>query len=145
MRNQFGCITYQFRRISKNGNRCQDTLINARFAPRHYILFVILCKITFMNNIINKYLDDTSLFHHDLFITIFIYKNERVCTDPRAVPKSREPGNYPALNDDITRLFWYSHSTSCQRRNPAPTSTFLMCSGISILFISGRQSCDPHI
>lgn len=27
-----------------------------------------------MNNIINKYLDDTSLFHHDLFITIFIYK-----------------------------------------------------------------------
>lgn len=66
-----------------------------------------------MNNIINKYLDDTSLFHHDLFITIFIYKNERVCTDPRAVPKSREPENYRAFNDDITRLFWYSHSTSC--------------------------------
>lgn len=50
-----------------------------------------------MNNIINKYLDDTSLFHHDLFITIFIYKNERVCTDPRAVPKSREPGITPHL------------------------------------------------
>lgn len=55
-----------------------------------------------MNNIINKYLDDTSLFHHDLFITIYIYKNERVCTDPRAVPKSREPGNNPTFNDDIT-------------------------------------------
>lgn len=109
MRNQFGCITYQFRRISKNGNRCQDTSINARFAPRHYILFVILCKITFMNNIINKYLDDTSLFHHDLFITIFIYKNERVCTDPRAVPKSREPGNYPAFNDDITQVILVFH------------------------------------
>lgn len=62
-----------------------------------------------MNNIINKYLDDTSLFHRDLFITIFIYKNERVCTDPRAVPKSREPGNYPAFNDDITQVILVFH------------------------------------
>lgn len=113
MRNQFGCITYQFRRISKNGNRCQDTSINARFAPRHYILFVILCKITFMNNIINKYLDDTSLFHHDLFITIFIYKNERVCTDPRAVPKSGMKEHRRVINSG--GISWHNLENSFKR------------------------------